>query len=268
MGAIARNTRIIVSAVLGLALMFAALAVAEFDVGMATWAALLSAFAALMYADFRIHLHSTAGVVERAMFFYALRTRRHARASLFFWFVFGSAFGLLQIAAQHRFGSIEGAFLQYGAMYPAIRAGEVWRLMTGPFLHYSLDHYFVNFALLVFSGWLATSLRGPASIAAFIVGCVGSATAQFLFGGQAYDNFGGISGGVFALLAFIITAGVLHRALLPRGMGMMLSGLLLLNTLSVELLNENAATTAHVAGIAIGMVFATATPGLWSNRPK
>lgn len=253
--AIARHTTNIVLGVLGLAITLSVLAIAVIDITLATWAALLTAFAVLIFADYRVHLHSSTGVLDRALFFHALRTRPAARVSLAVWTALGCAMGILQFAAQVRFGNMDAAFHRYGAMYPAIRAGETWRIVTGPLLHYSLDHFLVNFALLVFGGWLATSLRGAISFPVFVAGCAASAAAQFRFGGNAYESFGGISGGVFALLAFTVAAGVVNRELLPRGMGTMLSGLLLLSVLSAELLSANSATTAHVAGIAVGVTF-------------
>ena len=50
---------------------------------------------------------------------------------------------------------LAGAFHCYGLLHPRVVEGEAWRLLTGPFLHYSVEHFLLNAVLVTTLGALA-----------------------------------------------------------------------------------------------------------------
>lgn len=73
---------------------------------------------------------------------------------------------------------------------------------------------------------------------------------------STYDNFGGISGGVFALFAFVVMSGMMERRLLPEGLALSMAGITLAPGIAAEALSVNAASVAHMAGGVTGIVMA------------
>lgn len=100
-----------------------------------------------------------------------------------------------------------------GLMKEAIRHGEGWRLLTGPFLHASTEHVTANALILFLCLWQVESIamRGTALflvMSGFLVGSIFSV----LF--EPVDSLGA-SGGVFALLGFLLVFGWRYRTVLP-----------------------------------------------------
>ena len=211
---------------------------------------------------------SRDAVLERALFFYWLRTSLRGSHALVLWATVSGFAGCLQLAALAWLGSLEAVFDAYGLMYPAARAGEWWRLLTGPFVHYNVLHFTTNAALLVLGGWIASALRPLATGIAFAAGCVLSAWCQMTLGGQVFDNFGGMSGGVFAVFALLVVSGFLDRGSLPAGLAVYLGGLLLFSGVTAELLSESTATVAHLTGAATGAVVAVISHRAQSRGPR
>jgi len=159
----------------------------------------------------------------------------------------------LQVGLADALGGNAAVFHAYGVMYDRIEDGELWRLLTGPFLHYSPVHFLNNFVLLLLIGPLSWSLVRGTSLAVFLLGNAFGAFAQFALGEQAFDNCGGISFGLYALFGYLIGAGVSNRRLLPRGLATLLCGIALLGIVSSEILSPTAATAGHVAGLLVGV---------------
>jgi hypothetical protein len=216
----------------------------------------LLALALAQAVDLRIALSHQNGVAERALFFYWMgRCARQSTIVRYQWLVMGAAIGVFQLILQHAYGGMENAFHVVGVMYADVASGEVWRLFIGPFLHYSLDHYVLNFVMLLLLGTLANLLFSHSAVILFILGNAFSAAAQMLLGGELFDNFGGISGGVYALFGAIVSVGIMKSSALPSGLLFLLlsggaigifSGMASLNT----------ATTAHLAGFFLGAIWA------------
>lgn len=214
--------------------------------------------AVLLFTDYYRCLRSEDGISERTLFGFWLCTDKSVRNGFVFWVLLGITAGGSQLLLQKLLGGMKALFSAYGVMYPSVRAGEIWRLALGPFFHYTLTHFFLNFALLVIIGTFAWAVRGRMSVAVFVLGNIGGAFAQLTWGEQLFDNYGGVSAGVYALFGFVIASGVLDRKLLPKGIGLYLTGLAVVGMLASQVLSEEAASVAHLAGAAIGIVAACA----------
>lgn len=191
---------------------------------------------------------------DRAVFFFWLR--EHSQAQ----FGAGVCLGMLVLMGGLQWwmmqpnGGLEAAFESYGLFYGRVAEGETWRLLTGPYLHYSVVHFSINAALFVILGGLAWAFRGSLSLLVFVAACSISLAAQMLFGGDAYDNSGGISGGVYALAGLVLGGTLTPAGRLPRGLAPQLLVIVLLCTLLAELGSESAATVAHVSGLGFGLL--------------
>lgn len=223
------------------------------------WQSLSLAVCGVIFAiDARAQKESLGHLHDRALFFYWLRSCSRAE--------YGARvyIGLLILMAGTQWwtmqpsGTLEPAFDAYGVLYPRVMDGEMWRLLTGPYLHYSLVHFALNAVLLVLLGALAWAYWGWWSLVNFAVGCSLSLTTQMLFGAQVYDNAGGISGGVYALAGLVLGA-TLHRPWkLPQGLAPQLLVLMLLAIVLMELASDAAATVAHFTGLGFGLVVGAA----------
>ena len=205
-------------------------------------------------ADYQKYLRFEKWITERALFFYWFYTSQVVRNGFLIWLAVGTLIGGSQLLAQHVAGGMDGAFYAYGMMYEKVRAGEWWRLLSGPYLHYSIAHYSVNLAMLLLGGSLAWGLMGSSSMSVFMLGNTFGVFAQMTWGGTLYDNCGGISAGVCALFAYVISSGMVNRELLPKGIVLQLGAILFMGGAFSELVSISAATTGHVAGTVMGLV--------------
>ncbi len=208
--------------------------------------------AAIFWADYLLALRHRDGVAERALFFYWLRCRSPAGLAMRCWTAFAVFIGTLQLSMQILLGGQAEVFDAVGVIYPFVESGELWRLLTGPYLHYSLLHYGTNLAGLALFGSLAFAFFGRSTVALFVVANIVSAWAQMTFGGRVFDNFGGMSGGVYALVGAVVVAGLVNRRLLPKAGWLLFTNLVVLGLLSSELLSETTASVAHFSGLALG----------------
>jgi rhomboid protease GluP len=95
----------------------------------------------------------------------------------------------------------------------AIRAGEVWRLLTAGLVHGGALHLFMNAAVLSNVGAMAERMLGPRRMLAVLWGGVlaGSLASVAANPGRSV----GISGGLFALVGALLALGLRHRRALP-----------------------------------------------------
>jgi rhomboid family GlyGly-CTERM serine protease len=156
----------------------------------------------------------------------------------------------------------------------AIASGEIWRLFSGHWTHYSFDHFFWDVSAFGLLG-LACERK---SRARFLV-CVGasafaiSSAVWFLLPGMtAYRGLSGVDSALFVLLAMeLCSEGVSSHK--PKEIviaAVCLAGFLL--KISFELVTETSVFVenlgsgtvgvplAHVAGAAIGMLVGLPTP--------
>lgn len=139
----------------------------------------------------------------------------------------------------------------------AIRAGEVWRLLTAGLVHGGVVHLLMNAYVLNDVGRLTESLFGGRRMLVLLWGGVlGGSLASFATNPSPSV---GISGGIFALVGALLAVGLKHRRRLPPHVRRMLvRGPIEVIALNVMLglalpLIDNA---AHLGGLATGFAVA------------
>ena len=140
-----------------------------------------------------------------------------------------------------------------GSMLEEIRHGQVWRLVTPIFIHFSVLHILFNMLWLRDLGSMIEERQSSWQMAVLVLGIAAvSNLAQFLFGGP---NFGGMSGVVYGLLGYIWMRGKYDPGsglfLHPTTVTMMLIWLVVCYT---GVLGQ-VANTAHAAGVVMGVVW-------------
>ena len=140
-----------------------------------------------------------------------------------------------------------------GSMLEEIRHGQVWRLVTPIFIHFSVLHILFNMLWLRDLGSMIEGRQSSRHLAILVLGvAVVSNLAQFYFSGP---NFGGMSGVVYGLLGYIWMRGKYDPGsglfLHPTTVTMMLIWLVACYT---GLLGQ-VANTAHAAGLVMGVVW-------------
>lgn len=137
-------------------------------------------------------------------------------------------------------------------------AGELWRLVTPAFLHFSLIHILFNSTSFYSVGSLLEKRYGsPWLLWFFLVSAIGSNLVQYLMDGP---RFGGLSGVVFAVFGFAWIRGKCDLSagfrLHPKSVFMMIFWLLICTTGAAGPI----ANGAHFAGFLIG--------GAWGYLPR
>ena len=140
----------------------------------------------------------------------------------------------------------------------SINAGEVWRLVTPIFLHFSIFHLIFNSLFLWVLGQKIEYSIGSLYffISVFFISIISNLSQYFLAGSIL---FGGLSGLVYGLLGFTWISYKFSREpimLIPQGLfGFMLVWLFLGISGIVEIiLDIQVANTAHATGLISGMI--------------
>ena len=143
--------------------------------------------------------------------------------------------------------------------FPEIQKGQIWRLFTPMFLHFSIFHIAFNMLWMWQLGRLVEFKQGGLML---VIVCLVSAgvsnVAQYYVSGPV---FGGMSGVVYALFGYVWLQGVTnkHFALkLPNNIVYFMLGWLLIcwSGILEKLFDLHVANTAHTAGLASGAVLA------------
>jgi len=234
-------------------------------------AAGLAAMALLLLFSFSYDhvkcVSSPDGLKERALFLFALRDPKQNALRGRFWLTLALAFGATQVLVMWTGGSLAYAFQVYGFLYDEVEAGSWWRVLTGPYLHYSLLHYAVNLCLLVIAGSLASLLAGTWSLLLFLMAASITGLAQWALGPDLLGSFGGISGGIYSLFGLVIGIHLLDNRRMPKGLAMLVITVTATAIISVELLTDTAASIAHVSGTFLGLAAALLWKGVLARAP-
>ena len=162
----------------------------------------------------------------------------------------------VQVWMQEQTGGMRPVWDHLGIVYPEVREGALWRLFTGPFLHYSPTHFISNLFGLMLIVPFACGLIGAWSWAVLLLGCALGSGCQILFGGSLHDTMGGISPGVNALFGLVAGIATLRPGLLPGRLGPALLWMTLLGVAMAEVANPSAATAGHLGGLVTGLLVA------------
>lgn len=146
----------------------------------------------------------------------------------------------------------------------AIKNGEVWRLVTGGFLHVDIIHLMCNMYSLYVIGTQIESFIGKKKfiLIYFISMIVGNMLSVVLSNGLSV----GASGAIFGLLGSLIYFGYHYRLYLGSVMRSQIIPLLILN-LSIGFIVPNINVVAHIGGL-VGGIFATMALGIEKKTNK
>lgn len=138
--------------------------------------------------------------------------------------------------------------------------GEIWRLLTPAFLHFSFLHVLFNSMWMWELGRRLEFLLGKfLYLIFFLTTAIAANIAQYFWSGSSV--FGGMSGVVYALVGFIMVS---HRlvphpltAVAPGILTFMLAWLAFCTTGFLDrFIGGGVANAAHIGGLAAGIVFA------------
>lgn len=148
----------------------------------------------------------------------------------------------------------------------AILAGEVWRLLTPVFVHFSIWHLVFNALMLLSLGGRVEAARGPARLLGLVLlFAVLSNLAEYsldwslsagLTYGEPKANFGGLSGVLYGLFGYMWIRGRLDPnsglALPPDTVVILLGWFVLCLFGVMDTQTSKVANVAHVAGLLAG----------------
>lgn len=146
----------------------------------------------------------------------------------------------------------------------AIKNGEVWRLVTGGFLHVDIIHLICNMYSLYVIGTQIESFIGKRKfiLIYFISMIVGNMLSVVLSNGLSV----GASGAIFGLLGSLIYFGYHYRLYLGSVMRSQIIPLLILN-LGIGFIVPNINVVAHIGGL-VGGILATMALGIEKKTNK
>jgi GlpG protein len=144
-----------------------------------------------------------------------------------------------------------------------VAGGEVWRLVTPIFLHFSPMHLIFNLLMFVALAGQIESLRGSARLLALtVVLAIVSNLTQYYFGHMTFEgfrpilhgssNFGGLSGVVYGLFGYIWV-----KSRLEPWLGLSVTTqtvVILLGWFFLCLFMDDVANGAHAGGLVAGLV--------------
>jgi GlpG protein len=145
-----------------------------------------------------------------------------------------------------------------------ILSGELWRLVSPVFLHFSILHLLFDVWALSAFATLIEVRRGTSRLAVLVfVSAVVSNMGEYLYGERFSPGephvFGGISGVVCALFGYIWMKGLYEpeqRMILhPNSVMLMLLWITLCMTGSFTSVIGSIANAAHLAGLVVGVAF-------------
>jgi membrane associated rhomboid family serine protease len=220
---------------------------------MLTAAYILVGIEVFLAAEYWLVFRHPDALIERSLF--SFWVRETARIDSIFWACVMLIAGALQLLTQSIYGGIQPVVEQYGIVFHALRSGEAWRLLSGPFLHNDFLHWAANAFLLIFVGMIAGRISRSNAVAVFVAGSVVGALVTWCFVPSADDAYLGVSAGVMAILGFCGGVAWRDRHNFPKALGLTLIAFGLLNIYLSWIYSPNAANDAHVAGLALGIIW-------------
>lgn len=163
---------------------------------------------------------------------------------------------------------LTGTRLVQGTLSETLISGQLWRLMTPIFLHFSMTHLAFNVALFAGFGRRIEAGAGSATLlATIVVSGIVSNVVQFLWGSTVL--FGGLSGVVYGLFGYVVVQARFGRppplwALPPAFVVAMLVLLIAMSTGMTEPFGLVVANAAHWSGLGTGC--GLAVMAAWQER--
>ena len=149
----------------------------------------------------------------------------------------------------------------YGAVSaPFVKAGEIYRLLTGTFIHADIFHIGLNmYALYAIGSQLETYLGRSKFLAIYLLSAITGSLMSCIIGGALFSV--GASGAIFGLMGALVYFGYHYRLYLGKALKNQIIPLILLNLLMGFMLTgiDNA---AHIGGLVGGFLI---TIGLGIN---
>lgn len=163
--------------------------------------------------------------------------------------------------------TLVNGFPHYADLATTLASGQLWRLVTPIFLHFSVAHLLFNTAVIIeFGRRVERGLGGPRLLGMVLAIAVASNLAQYLSTGPGM--FGGMSGVAYGLVGFVVVRG--RRApehplwKVSRSFVVAVVGFLVLMSTGVtELFGLHIANAAHWVGLCVGALLGL--PG--GNQP-
>lgn len=148
---------------------------------------------------------------------------------------------------------MHGYYLEWIKGLPEIRHGEIWRLVTPMFLHFSFLHIFFNMLWLRDLGSMVEGRQGTGLFLVLVlVFAAGSNLAQYVF---SAPNFGGMSGVNYALVGYVWL-----RGKFDPGSGLYISGstvtmMVIFALVALTGVMGGVANAAHFSGFGMGLAW-------------
>lgn len=163
-------------------------------------------------------------------------------------------------------GSLDSYTLfKFGAVYsPAIKLGEIWRLVTGTFLHAGIIHLFTNMYSLYLIGTQLENFVGKKKfVLIYLVSAISGSLMSSVFS-EAISV--GASGAIFGLLGSMLYFGYHYRLYLGNVLKTQIVPVILLN-LFLGFTLSGIDNAAHIGGL-IGGYLATMAVGITGKSTK
>jgi len=149
----------------------------------------------------------------------------------------------------------------FSVMFSSIYSGQVWRLITPIFIHFTLIHILFNMYMLYLFGGIIESRRGTGKLVALVIGAAIFSnvlhslwTVVSPFEIEHYSMFGGMSGVNYALFGYAWMLGR-YRSYLGVGVSQQLIGLnIAWLFICMTGMVGSVANGGHVGGLIAGVV--------------
>ena len=161
---------------------------------------------------------------------------------------------------------VSGRFIQWLPGLPEIRHGEIWRLLTPMFIHFSEMHILGNMLWLFSLGSLIEARQSTGRLALLVV-VIAAASNFTQYAISGHPNFGGMSGVVYGLFGYVWMKGKFDPA---SGLFMDQQNVVLMVIwfiLCYTGLLGPIANTAHTVGLVMGVVWGWSS-SRWSQRKR
>ena len=216
------------------------------------WVALL--LATYFALDYFV-LAQRHGLEQRTRFIHWLKRSGQVKRLALYATLAAGACGLFQVALAHWVGGTPNLIRAYGLLFEGVDRGQVWRLITGPYLHADVAHFIGNASLFVPAFVVARLMAGRHAIYVFVLGNVLTASFAWWNASGVHEAFAGVSGGIMALLGLATVSAFNRRAKWPRLMFVNLGALSVLSLAMTCFLNSAALLSTHLAGLAFGVFY-------------